>query len=135
MNLSDTIARFETDVELAHDIVHGGVADTVTTEGGILRTFAKALADLQLAINAFTSSPVTPVLNMLVDGSLGPATVTLPASGIRRLIRIDDAGGVATITPSVVGHTVMGGSAYAWDSPQRDFIVLELIGTDWYRIG
>ncbi|SEI83286.1 hypothetical protein SAMN04244579_02163 [Azotobacter beijerinckii] len=46
-SLSSRVARFEHDLGIAHRIVHGTSDETVETENGPLRTFAKAMADYE----------------------------------------------------------------------------------------
>jgi hypothetical protein len=45
MALTDKVLQFETDADIAHQVVHGDANTTVTTEGGPVRSFAKMLAD------------------------------------------------------------------------------------------
>lgn len=44
-SLSSRVAQFESDIEIAHQIVHGTAEESVETEGGQVRTFAKIQAD------------------------------------------------------------------------------------------
>lgn len=52
MTVQEAIALLSADTELLHDVVHGGVGDTVTTEGGPVPSVAKAISDLAAAIIA-----------------------------------------------------------------------------------
>jgi len=45
--LETKIAQFETDLGLAHDIVHGGIAVEVVTEGGTVKSLAKLVKDAE----------------------------------------------------------------------------------------
>lgn len=45
--LETKIAQFETDLGLAHDIVHGGIAVEVVTEGGNVKSLAKLVKDAE----------------------------------------------------------------------------------------
>ena len=51
-DLQDKIDQFEADADLAHQIVHGDMETTVATEGGSVKSFAKAMADLDAAAAA-----------------------------------------------------------------------------------
>ncbi|WP_349616226.1 hypothetical protein [Azotobacter salinestris] len=44
-SLSSRVAQFEIDIEIAHQIVHGTAEESVDTEGGQVRTFAKIQAE------------------------------------------------------------------------------------------
>lgn len=46
------VQQFVTDVDIAHQIVHGGTAVVVATEGGQVRSFAKLVNDLEAQFNA-----------------------------------------------------------------------------------
>ena len=45
--LETRIAQFETDLGLAHDIVHGGIAVEVVTEGGTVKSLARLVKDAE----------------------------------------------------------------------------------------
>lgn len=74
---------------------------------------------------------VTPKLS---DASGGPRTELLPASGIVAYIKDDNSANAVTIQPSVLGQTVMRGDSISL-TVQDEHIFLQLIGTNWYRIG
>jgi len=46
------ISRFETDVDLAHQIVHGDRSTEVQTEGGLVPTFANIISRVQTSYEA-----------------------------------------------------------------------------------
>ena len=48
--LREAAARAETDSRLLHEIVHGDAATTVTTEGGAVKSAAKAIGDVEAAV-------------------------------------------------------------------------------------
>lgn len=50
MSLKTDIDTLVADAALMHDIVHGGSGATVSTEGGPVKTVAKAIADAEAAI-------------------------------------------------------------------------------------
>ncbi|TDN70409.1 glycosyl hydrolase family 28-related protein [Paraburkholderia sp. BL10I2N1] len=50
--VQQALATFQTDVALAHSIVHGDATTTVTTNGGPVRSFAKLEADNQTTFSA-----------------------------------------------------------------------------------
>lgn len=45
MSLYDKVNQFVADADIAHQIIHGDTSTTVTTEGGLVPSFAKKLAD------------------------------------------------------------------------------------------
>jgi lysophospholipase L1-like esterase len=45
MSLKNKVSQFQTDADIAHDIVHGDAQKVVQTEGGPVRSFAKLIAD------------------------------------------------------------------------------------------
>ena len=48
--LREAAARAETDSRLLHEIVHGDAATAVTTEGGAVKSAAKAIGDVETAV-------------------------------------------------------------------------------------
>lgn len=59
MALADKVTQFNTDADLAHQIIHGpasGAGSTVTTEGGDVRSFAKLQADLAAGVSGSASA-------------------------------------------------------------------------------
>ena len=48
--LREAAARAETDSRLLHEIVHGDAAATVDTEGGPVKTAAKAIGDVEAGV-------------------------------------------------------------------------------------
>lgn len=59
MALADKVTQFNTDADLAHQIIHGpasGTGSTVTTEGGEVRSFAKLEADLSTGVSGSASA-------------------------------------------------------------------------------
>ena len=50
--LREAAARADTDSRLLHDIVHGDAAATVDTEGGPVKTVAKAIGDVEAGVAA-----------------------------------------------------------------------------------
>ena len=48
--LREAAARAETDSRLLHDIVHGDATATVDTEGGPVKTVAKAIGDVEAGV-------------------------------------------------------------------------------------
>ena len=48
--------RADTDSRLLHQIVHGDAATTVTTEGGVVKTAAKAIGDVEASVAAAAST-------------------------------------------------------------------------------
>ena len=50
--LREAAARAETDSRLLHEIVHGDAAATVDTEGGPVKTVAKAVRDVEAGVAA-----------------------------------------------------------------------------------
>jgi hypothetical protein len=46
-DLKEAINKITADSKLFHDIVHGGEASTVATEGGAVKTVAKAIGDIE----------------------------------------------------------------------------------------
>lgn len=53
MTLTATIEALSADAGLLHDIVHGGPTDSVETDGGLVKSIAKAVADAESAIGTF----------------------------------------------------------------------------------
>lgn len=85
-------------------------------------------------VGQIPSSNIGSVKKILLDTSGGPANTLLPTSGIICYIKSDDSGNAATLIPSVGGQTVMRGASVSL-TVQDEFIVLELIGSNWYRVG
>ena len=48
--LRAAVSRADTDSRLLHDIVHGDATETVTTEGGTVKTVAKAIGDVEAGV-------------------------------------------------------------------------------------
>jgi hypothetical protein len=81
-------------------------------------------------------STITNAAPTLVNADSGPAAVQLPASGIARYIKDDNAGELVTFTPQIVGQTIMRSSdPFEWDAVQDEMIAFQLIGSNWYRVG
>ncbi len=57
-DLRAAVSRADTDSRLLHDIVHGDATETVTTEGGTVKTVAKAIDDVEVSV-AVAASTVT----------------------------------------------------------------------------
>ena len=51
-DLQDAVARVQTDSQILHDIIHGDDQTTVPTEGGNVKTPAKAIKDIEDEIQA-----------------------------------------------------------------------------------
>jgi len=51
-DLQQAVTRVVTDSQKLHDIVNGSVTTTVTTEGGPVKSVAKAIHDIEATINA-----------------------------------------------------------------------------------
>ncbi len=56
--LREAAARADTDSRLLHEIVHGDAAATVDTEGGPVKTVAKAIGDVEAGV-AMAATVVT----------------------------------------------------------------------------
>ncbi|MEW5729140.1 MAG: hypothetical protein AB1918_15025, partial [Pseudomonadota bacterium] len=50
--LQDAVAKAGAAADKLHQVVHGGAAATVATEGGTVKSVAKALADIEAALQA-----------------------------------------------------------------------------------
>lgn len=57
------IIQFIKDVEIAHQIIHGGPAVTVPTDGGVVRSFANVVGQLEADVNAAADSVLAQVLS------------------------------------------------------------------------
>ena len=55
-DLRAAIKRADADSRLLHDIVHGDADTTVTTEGGTVKTVAKAIDDVEASVAAAAST-------------------------------------------------------------------------------
>ena len=55
-DLRAAVARADADSRLLHDIVHGDATETVTTEGGTVKTVAKAIDDVEVSVAAAAST-------------------------------------------------------------------------------
>ena len=55
-DLRAAVSRADTDSRLLHDIVHGDATETVTTEGGTVKTVAKAIDDVEVSVAAAAST-------------------------------------------------------------------------------
>lgn len=51
-DLQDAVARVQTDSQILHDIIHGDDQTTIPTEGGNVKTPAKAIKDIEDEIQA-----------------------------------------------------------------------------------
>ena len=51
-DLRAAVSRADADSRLLHDIVHGDATETVTTEGGTVKTVAKAIGDVEASVAA-----------------------------------------------------------------------------------
>lgn len=58
-NATEAIAVFEQDVKIAHDIIHGDNVSQVSTQGGIVPTFAKVIKTLTDEVQAATSVDIS----------------------------------------------------------------------------
>lgn len=76
---------------------------------------------------------IVPTTN--IDASSVPVNQVLPLSGVVRYIREDATANGITFTPATVGQTIIRDTTYAWSAAQDDVITLQLIGSNWYRIG
>ena len=54
--LRAAVSRADADSRLLHEIVHGDAAATVDTEGGPVKTAAKAIGDVEASVAAATST-------------------------------------------------------------------------------
>ena len=54
--LRAAVSRADADSRLLHEIVHGDAASTVTTEGGAVKTAAKAIGDVEASVAAAAST-------------------------------------------------------------------------------
>lgn len=96
--IDEKIAQFIIDADLAHDIVHGGPTETVTTEGGPVRTFAKIDADLATPDGAsLIGYGTTTVADLLTAQHLADYTVLRAYTGDTTTIRIVSLSGIAGI--------------------------------------
>lgn len=103
--------------------VPAGVGDTLLIlQGGVIKSML--LSDLVLNVPT-----------IVINASAAPVNTLLPASGIVRYTRDDATANGHTIAPSVVGQTVMRQNSINGLSVQDEFITLQLIGTDWKRVG
>ena len=55
-DLRAAVSRADADSRLLHDIVHGDADTTVTTEGGTVKTVAKAIDDVEVSVAAAAST-------------------------------------------------------------------------------
>ena len=55
-DLRAAVSRADADSRLLHDIVHGDATETVTTEGGTVKTVAKAIDDVEVSVAAAAST-------------------------------------------------------------------------------
>ena len=55
-DLRAAVSRADADSRLLHDIVHGDATETVTTEGGTVKTVAKAIDDVEASVAAAAST-------------------------------------------------------------------------------
>ncbi|KAB0668933.1 hypothetical protein F6V30_13935 [Oryzomonas sagensis] len=87
-------------------------------------------------INAIPySNLVANIPKVLINASSGPVNQLLPISGIVEYIRDDNSGNPVTITPAIAGQTVIRQPSTDGPSVQDEFMVFQLIGTNWYRVG
>ena len=126
MSLYNSVAQFETDVALAHQIIHGDDTTTVETESGPLDSFAKLiktlretvteefdLADVLLAIADLQARPVpAPVVTLTADR-------TLAAADASRYLAVDSTAAVTLTVPAQ--------ATVAW--PDNVEIHIQQIGT------
>ncbi len=57
-DLRAAVKRADADSLLLHEIVHGDATETVTTEGGTVKTVAKAIDDVETAVAAAATSVI-----------------------------------------------------------------------------
>ncbi len=57
-DLRMAVSRADADSRVLHDIVHGDATEAVTTEGGTVKTVAKAIGDVEASV-AMAASTVT----------------------------------------------------------------------------
>ena len=62
-DLRVAVSRADADSRLLHDIVHGDATETVTTEGGTVKTVAKAIDDVEASVAAAASTVTDGVAN------------------------------------------------------------------------
>ncbi len=55
-DLRAAVSRADTDSRLLHDIIHGDATTTVDTEGGTVKTVAKAIGDVEVSVAAAASA-------------------------------------------------------------------------------
>ena len=55
-DLRAAVSRADADSRVLHDIVHGDATETVTTEGGTVKTIAKAIGDVEASVAAAAST-------------------------------------------------------------------------------
>ena len=55
-DLRAAVSRADADSLLLHEIVHGDATETVTTEGGTVKTVAKAIDDVEVSVAAAAST-------------------------------------------------------------------------------
>ena len=55
-DLRAAVSRADADSRLLHDIVHGDATETVATEGGTVKTVAKAIDDVEASVAAAAST-------------------------------------------------------------------------------
>lgn len=67
--VEDAIAVFSQDVEIAHDVVHGGDTTQVETENGLVPSFAKVIKELKDEVDAATGVDTSLRNDLAASGS------------------------------------------------------------------
>jgi hypothetical protein len=83
MTLTSDIARSAVDFQLVNDIVHGTAAEDVTTDGGIVPTFAKMLTNLGLGVvkGAWVTATAYALGDVVTNGGAAYRCVLAHTSG------------------------------------------------------
>lgn len=125
MSLYNSVEQFETDVTLAHQIIHGDESTTVETEGGPVDSFAKVLADLRASVGE--EFDTTEILQRLTALESKPAPVPVHlVTESRALILADASRYLAADSATAITLTLPAQATVEW--PANTEIYIQQIG-------
>lgn len=121
MSLYNNVEQFALDVALAHTIIHGDAETSVETEGGLVDTFAKLMADLRAqAGDEFDTAAILQRLSAL---ETKPAPVPVQTVTASRALVLNDASlYLAASSTDPITLTLPAQASVAWPANTEIFI-------------